>query len=320
LSLEGDRILRGVAMVELRDTPLPVLAEMFVRKAIAFLFVTSAEPSGGVTVLRSWRILLFVFAAAAIVLQWRTRVVATLTAFVVYMVLVHLPALYNHRYSVGALDVPLAILAAIGLAECLRKPAHFALAAAVAVLGIAAGVMQHLFAAPGEPRIDRSPVELIWSKDIRDIHDLRLENATRTAPSNFELAPGAAIEIPVTNAPKFHPWDFSMTTLNLAIKPQARLSGCTALRLRYKKSADERYAEGRVVRIPVQADGRMHAITVGTTVPLAINHEGVLRIEFECAYPAALEMGTISIAAPRRAFHYRDRYLEQQKASARERK
>ena len=143
------------------------------------------------------------------------------------------------------------------------------------------------------------------------IRDLRLENAVRTAPGTFALAPGAALEIAVTDAPKFHPWDYSMTTLELAVAPGAEHAGCGAMRLRYRKPDEARFAAGRVVRIPLEPDGRMRALTVGTTVPLAINHEGVLRIEFECAFPATLEMGTISIAAPRRAFVYHDRYLEQ---------
>jgi hypothetical protein len=297
LSLEADRLLRAVALVQLSDTPLPVLAEMFARKALAFVFVTSTDPSGEpLAALRAWRVALAILAACALIFHRRSPVVVAAGALCAYMVAVHLPLLYTHRYSVGALDVPLAILAAIGLAECLGRPVRLAFALTFAVLGVALGLVSMAHPGPGEPRIDRSPIEVIWSRDAA-VHGLA-------------IVPGTALEIAVTEAPKLHPWDNSMITIALGVTPGDARGGCEALRLRYRKAGEAGYGEGRTVRVPIASDGRMRRITIGTTVPLRLNHEGVLRIELECPYPALLEMGTISIAAPRRALHYRERYLE----------
>jgi hypothetical protein len=297
LSLEGDRILRAVALVQLADTPLPVLAEMFARKALAFVFVTATDTSGEpLPWLRTWRVVLVVFAACAVLFRRRSPAVAAAAAVCAYMLAAHLPLLYTHRYSVGALDVALALLAAIGLAECLGRPVRLACALTAATLGVALGLVLMGQAGPGAPRIDRSPTQVLWSRDA--------------AIRGLAIVPGTALEVAVMDAPRLHPWDNSLITIALAVTPGDARGGCDALRLRYRKAEEAGYAEGRVVRVPITADGRMRALTIGTTVPLRLNHEGVLRIEFECPYPALVEMGTISIAAPRRAMYYRERYLE----------
>ena len=232
-----------------------------------------------------------------------------LSALVAYMLLAHMPVVYNLRYSVGAIDIPLTLLAAIGLAEAAATPARIAAVSIAATLAIGAGLLL-LEPGRGSPRIERTPSQLIWSRDVRRLDPLHLENAARTGAATFALAPGAAIELAVSDAPLFHPWDMSMATFEIAVTPAPRTAGCQAMRLRYRKPDEERFAEEHVARVALKPDGRMRRITIGA-VPLAMNHEGVLRIEFECAFPATLEMGTISIAAPRRAAYYRERYLKE---------
>src|SRR5258708_3314015 len=124
LSIEGDRLLRRVALLELADIPFPVLLEMGVRKTLAFVFVTDWEPH--VVRLRAWRMVLAVFATGALFFERRSLVVQALAIFVAYMLAVHLPLLYHHRYSVGAIDLPLALLAAIRLAVALDSPRRLA--------------------------------------------------------------------------------------------------------------------------------------------------------------------------------------------------
>jgi hypothetical protein len=317
LTLEADRILRGTALVELQDTPLSVTLETFIRKTFAFVFVSSTENSPqDLALLRTWRIAMVVLAAAALLLRWRTTVVWVLGALIAYMLAVHAPALYSHRYSVGAIDIPLSMLAAIGAVECSKNAARLGVVAAAAAIGIGAGLAQIVQGGPGSPRIDRGPVELIWSGEIGAMKALSLENARRDGATRFSLAPGAAIEVPVTDAPKFQPWDASILVMDMALTPLPGRQGCTALRLRYRKPAEAGFSPERVTRIPLESDGRMRKLVVGTVTPLRINHEGVLRIEFECAFPASLEMGTISFVAPRRALIYRERYLRQLESAA----
>jgi hypothetical protein len=294
LSLEGDRLLRRVAMRELADIPWPVLFEMGVRKALAFLFVTDSEAVGNVALLRTWRVALVSFALAAVFLERRSRVVIALAAWVVYMAAVHLPLLYHHRYSVGAVDFPLTLLAAIGIVASLRSPARFAALSFIAVLAAGLGLVSMADAGPGSPHAARSPHDLIWF---------------RGEPATVHVASAGAIEIPVTHATGFNPYNHYMLAMELAVKPDRRGARCAAMRLRYKGLAEERYAAARVVRVPLRSDGRMRELAIGMTSPVSMNHEGVLRLEFECESGATVNLGKISVLNPNRAVVYRKRVL-----------
>ena len=292
LSIAGDRLLSGVAVAELRDTPFVDLARIALHKAFAFFFVTGAdEYNGPVAWLRFWRVLLVVPAAAALWMRWRTPLVALLGALIAYMVAVHLPLLYTHRYSVGAIDLPLSMLAAIGIADLATQPARAAAAIATTTLIAALGLLQLSHSYLG-PHIDRVPYQLVW---------------TKTDAGGFELGPNAALDIPVRDAPLFHPWDMVALSIDYALAPHERGAKCDAMTVRYAKVGEDA-AKAPWRRVPILADGQWRTIVIGG-VPLALNHEGTLRIEFDCAAPAALELGRLTIAAPRRATHYREQFL-----------
>jgi hypothetical protein len=295
LSIHSDRRLGAIAMTELRDTPLAVIARMFAHKLFAFLFVTSAETSGEpLAWLRAWRIALVVLAAAGVLAHRKSIFAMTIAAFVAYMAAVHVPLLYTHRYSVGALDLPLALLAAMGAVALARNAAHAAAALAIASVGIGIGLVQLSTAAPLSPHPERIPHEVVWLADV--------ERET-------SIAPGTPIDIAITKDARTPPWDLSMLQLDLAassVKPGT----CTALRVRFRKAAEERFEDWRVVRVLLAPDGAMHRYTVGSTVPLALDGAGTLRIEPECSSAATVHVGALAVIAPRREVYYRDRYLK----------
>jgi hypothetical protein len=310
LSLHADRRLRAIALVELRDTPLAVLLEMAARKAAAFLFVTSAESSGEpLAVLRAWRIALVVLAFLPFFARRPgppafAAVTLALGALVVYMVGVHLPVVYHHRYSVGAIDVPLTLLAAMGLVEMARSARRAAATLAAMTLALGIGLHDAAQAGPYSPHPERIPNEVMWLGDVG---------------SRFPIGPGRApIDIAVTKDPRTPVWDLSMLQLDLALRDVARGGGCRALTLRFKPAGAAGFAEGQRVRVLLPAETSSPAprrLTLGSTVPLALDREGTLRLEFECASPATAEIGTMAVIAPRREVFYRDRYLEQQRAA-----
>jgi hypothetical protein len=301
LAIASDRILRAVALEEFRDTPLAVVAEMFARKAVAFLFVTSAETAREpLALLRSWRIALVALAVAGLIRNRKSVVPLVLGAFAAYMVAVHLPVVYHHRYSVGALDLPLTLLAAIGLIELVRDVRWAAFVFAAVVITGAFGLLDLARAAPLSPRPDRVPVEVVWLRNIGE---------------RYELVPGGAgLEIPVAKVSAMPVWDLVLVAIDLAIVPKGHGPGCTMMRLRYRAATDETFDPDRVVRVPIDPDGKMHTVNIGATVPLKLDRSGVARLEFDCASPATLEVGTMAVIMPRRAPYFRDRYLERQRA------
>src|SRR5262249_27442128 len=77
LTLESDRLLTSVFLVELRDTPPLVLAEMAVHKVGAFVFVSAAAGNSGqpLAPLRARRVAFFVLALVALRYRRHSRVV-----------------------------------------------------------------------------------------------------------------------------------------------------------------------------------------------------------------------------------------------------
>ena len=310
LSLEADRILRDAAAMQLHDLPLSVVAEMFARKAGAFLVVTSTELSQGLAGLRAWRVALIALAVFGLFWNWRSRWVVALVVLMLYMVVVHLPALYHHRYSVGALDVPLALLAALGIAECLRERRRMAMAAVAVTLAVGAGVAPLADAGPGAPHVERAPGQVLFSRTVAMIEGIGTENALpQEGPGQYVLAPGAALDIPIAFAPQYA-GDYTAAIIGMKVTGLRGRPACNALRLRYREARQARFAPERTMRIPIRPDGQMRPVIAGTTHPLRLGPEGVLRLEFECAYPASLEMGTITVISPRRSVIYHQRLLE----------
>jgi hypothetical protein len=294
LSIAGDRLLRGVALEELRDTSWPVLIEMWAKKGWMFLFVSSGEDGLNVPLLRAWRTAMVILAFAGVAWRPRSRLVIAAAAMAAYMWVVHLPVLYNHRYSV-AIDLPLAFLAAVGLAESMAAPLRIGGIVIALVLGEALAIGSLANAGPAEPRLDRSHHELLWSTDA----------GIRSG--------SPVILIPITEVPGLDTWSHYVLTLNLSVAPQARGTPCPAIRLRYKALDEPEYPPERVVRIPIRADGEMHETNIGMAHPLGMNRDGVLRLELECGSRAKVEIGRIAISEPNRGSYYRERYLNRQK-------
>ncbi len=151
-------------------------------------------------------------------------------------------------------------------------------------------------AGPRSPHPERSPYAQAWSH----------RGAT------FAVNRDAALELPVTGAPRLNPAAQIVLTMPVALTPERRGS-CTALRLRYKPGTDKDYDPQRTVRVPVRADGRMREVTVGAFTGLRIDQEGTLRVEFECTSAATAEIGTMRLLEPLRSTYYRGRYLERLK-------
>lgn len=290
LSIDADRLLRAVALQQVAETPWSALIEMAARKALAFAFVTPAEPGQNIALLRSWRVVLLALAACAVAWNLRSRVVVALSFLVGYMWLIHLPLLYHHRYSVGGIDLPFAILAGIGAAAAWGATRRLSILVFAIVLGVGAGLWSLASAGPGTPRITGSPHEVIWSRA-----DTFTQRVSVSQPF---------VEIPVLGAPKLHPWDHYVLLLQLSVMPQ-RGATCSAIKFNYKGSGEGHYVVERSVRIPIIADGERHEIAVGATNPLSVNREGTLKLELQCSSSADLKVEGMRLAAPRRAQFYR---------------
>ena len=294
LSIAGDRLLQGAARMEIADMPLGMLAEIFARKAAAFLAMSPVELGSDLAPQRAWRVAVLACALAGAVWQRHSPFAWVIAGFVAYMTAVHVPAMYHRRYSVGAIELPLTMLAALGAAESARNARRWGVLAATVVFAVGIALMQLADRAPGVPRIDRAPFELLWRQEVN---------------SEAVLGPNARVELPIGLAAK-HAMDYTATRLRMGVMPESGHASCGAMTIRYRSEAETSFDERRAVRIPLRADGRVRDVTVGTTQPLHVDRPGIMRLDFDCTGPATLRLDSIEIRAPRRAFVYRQKWLD----------
>jgi hypothetical protein len=184
LTLRSDALLMAAAKVLIASMDPRDLAAMYAQKLAAFLFVTNAETVGNVLGLRVWRIATLVLAAAGLA-GLRDRWLAWLVgALLAYQIAVHVPVLYNHRYSVGALDLWLTLLAGVGVAHLLARRRAIEIAAAgLAIAGGTAAAAHHAWSGRmPEPDVFAAEHVLVWE--------------SRTVPA----------EVDIRGEPNYSPW------------------------------------------------------------------------------------------------------------------
>lgn len=291
LSIESDRLLRGIATLALADMPFFDLAAMYARKLGAFLFVTQAETQGMPDVLRAWRIALLVFAAYG---WWHIRIAAIrwlLGAAFIYQVLGHMPLLYTFRYSVSAIDLPLAIMAGVGVAQALLRFRRLVVLGLVSAAGIGIGVAFARLGEPPSPHVERAPYAQFWKAKFEPPL-----TAAREQPAVIE----------VRDAPGLHPWDNSILDLMVSAKNEGA-AHCRGFKLQYRRNGEAHFKG--VLHRRVDTDGELRRYSIGSRLPLELYAEGTLRIEADCDPGAALRVHGARIATGRFATFYRDRYL-----------
>ncbi|HEX4857959.1 MAG TPA: glycosyltransferase family 39 protein, partial [Usitatibacteraceae bacterium] len=139
LDVEMDRLLAVMAKKVVASYEWMFLLKLYAIKAASFLFVSNQEWIAPVATLRGWRITelgLAALGAAAVLHRPIALLILAVTAF---QFVAHVPVLYALRYSVVALEIPLILFAAIGLARASAWPWQRQLAGAgmlaAAILG-----------------------------------------------------------------------------------------------------------------------------------------------------------------------------------------
>ena len=258
LTLRSEALLGGAARIMLAELEPAYLAAMYAKKLLAFLFVTNAEGVSDVFWLRAWRIVTLLLSIGGLVAmrdRWLRWVVAGVIA---YQVAAHVPLLYSHRYSVGALDVWLATLSGVGLAALWqrRRVHEWTVAVAAAAAGIAAGGYALRHGGLPEPDVFAAPHVLVW--EARD---------------------PALPEIEIREAPNFSPWFNHVLVLDSTLQPPAGAAACGELRIAYRPAGK---SEFQAIARRLDADAQRHVHQIGAQVPLDMSKEGTLRLAMEC--------------------------------------
>ncbi len=302
LTLKAEALLGGAARILLSELDPGYIATMYAKKLAAFLFVTNAESVGDVVWLRGWRIATLVLSLvglAALRDRWLRWVVA---GVIVYQVAAHIPGLYSHRYSVGALDVWLATLAGVGLAALWQRGRwkERAAVAAVALAGITAGA--HFASSAGKPEPDVLAAKnvLVWER--RD-EKLRFSE------------PRATLTLEVANAPDFSPWFNHVLLVDSTLTRGTPNEACGLARISYRRNSDGKPSAPLEWRFVPDGKRRVHQL--GAEVPLRLGAEGRLAIDMNCAPGSTWEIHRIAVYSARGALALRERLVSSPGPAAR---
>jgi hypothetical protein len=310
-SISGDRMLRAAALAAFADTPVEELLHLYGVKLAAFLFVSPAETAGPAEWLRAWRIAAIVLAAWGV---WRTRrpeLALLLAMLVACQVAVHIPTVHSHRESVAALDLPLALLAAVGVADALGNVWRLASALALVAAGVALGHFEANEAPALAPRIEDVPRLLAWSAE-RNPEAVAFGSLPGLRTTLAPTPEARTIVAAIRGAPLLSPWDSAIVVADLQ-PARGSAARCRSMAYAFRPRDEKEF--GRELVHPVRSEGPVAADTFAATSALGLAADGDLRITLDCPQGARVRLESLWIAVPRFGLYYRIRSLGQPPAS-----
>ena len=274
LTLEAERLLRGAARVIFADKDAAFFASLHAKKLLAFVFVTNAEP--GALALRTWRIALMVLGGLGLAAIADRRLRWALAGMFLFLVAIHVPVHYTHRFSVSSMDLWLVVAAGVGLASLVEAswPRRWVALGLVAA-GIAAGF-------------------LAYDKGGRPMADVFAAGRLEVWESGPLRGAGAS-EVAVENTKWFRGFNQHVLVLEVSA------GSCKRLRVSYRpRGGGDWFA---APAMPVPSHGR---VQLGSSW-LRLEGEGLLRIA--CDVPGTLALDRAAVYASLGAIDYRERFL-----------
>ncbi|MET1080976.1 MAG: glycosyltransferase family 39 protein [Pseudomonas sp.] len=288
LTPDSNKRLTQVAKAILVGMPVPVLAQMYAQKVGALLFFSQATLERTVLNERAYRVLLLVLACIGFWAGRMTLAVWLVGGAFVYQLAVHVPALYNERYSIGALELPLTLLAALGLGA-LHASRHrwrsCGLAALLIGLGIGVGALHQRYSRPLMPDMTHAPHSLALQPEARDL-----------SVSGFAGDPLGTGGTFVSSQGRLE-WR-NLKVVMQGGTPVLRLdvdhldSGCTYVRFEYQQPDGQLFSHKLQLN---HLQGRQ-VLTFGTsTISNLDPGGGTLALEFKCPKGSALKVQSLGV-------------------------
>lgn len=311
LSVVGDKLLKGVALTMLGERHWTDLLAAYVQKTGAFIFVTKAVLPDTLWNIRSLRIVEVAFSIIGL-LSIRPRLIQILVGGILaYQIAVHVPVLYTHRYSVGAIDLWLVLLSAIGLAVLLKSRSIKLITGIVVLIFIAVvvGEVHRKYSSPLAPDIAKVPHQVIWQQDGRNLVPIANIGFILTEPGKYRLSGEPnSLDIPVRTERQLSQTGNYVLSLRLAVMAGAE-SHCKKFRVLYKRLVAPGFSDDQSVRLRIENSGGMYDYNIGATLPLALISDGDIRLSFECPSNTQVMIDNITISEPQVAEVYKQLYL-----------
>lgn len=323
-SIEGDSLLKGVAILMLKHQTFIHILAVYFQKAFAFIFTTKAVLPDTVWNLRSLRILEVILAVPGLFSLQPRLMRWFLGGALVYQVLVHIPVLYNPRYSVGAIEIPLILLAAIGLTHLLtgwkHRPRFLPRLASVSIFIIAAITAGEL-----HRRYSQALMPDILSVPHVEVYQWPKKNlATLTGNGVVAQGNGAyrntekewSLDIPIPELALSKNEEYYIYSISMTAQTSRFVRSC-GLGTVYFRSVDEPgFTEPKSLHFRIVSDGEPHYYHFSATYglsPLYPTKAGFLRLAGRCPKDSQIQLDNIVLSTSRVAQTYRNLYLGQAK-------
>jgi len=312
LSIIADRTLAAVGKYMMLSQSPSFMVEMYAQKLFAFLFVGNREWIAPVATLRGWRIFLMVFSVFGL---WNLRArpyVWILVALLAYQATVHLPVLYSYRYSVGALEMALLLLAGVGVATGLNK-AHWLGFSATIIIGAALTYAGARYAqVPHQPQLNiyGVPHEVLYSVGVGGMPVANLDGAVRVGRNEFDAIKNTAIiDIDLTALKNINRYTIPLISIEGSLVSDSKLRRCEAVRYSYRKQSESAFSTSNFWQDVWLTDGKLQLFILGNEAPLEIFEPGMLRLQFACGEKTRITLARIEVLRSIVGVVYREKYL-----------
>ena len=294
LSIEGDQRLNEAVRTIVGSTSLQDLASFYVRKAGTILFFSKSHLKNYSD--RLWRILLIGLAVAGLWMGRSKPMVKFTGLLLLYMVAVHIPVLYNPRYSIVALDIELTLLAGIGVGLAWQHMQRWRVIAVLAFTVLAAaiaGAAHQRYSSAYMADFNATPLPLKLMANPNDLHTKGFSG------DPFEQLVGFTDEVGKIEWDTQFPEADGFTLLHLKIN---ELHGeCTKAWMGYTNAAGvQRHMYMHIQSLKNGQDftrGLLHIFSPGTGAKLTL--------AFQCSPGTQVRFGSMGLYTGSSGLHYR---------------
>ena len=310
LDVRANASFTALAKFMIGELPAWFLLKMYALKTSAILFATNREWLMPVDLLRGWRVVLLGLALPSLFAMRRIPIVAYVWLFFVFQVVIHVPALYTHRYSVSAVDLPLAILAATGVGFALFNMRWWVTPILAAlVYGAWWVAMQTTFNAHfHRPNLEGVSHRIVMSFDRAHLPLSNSSGFTRRADGTLQqTADIGMVEFDFSALPKPRVPQLALALQARIINP-LRPDTCGRVRFEYRAEGDSEFKEERAWSQPWISGPEIKYLVFGGAAHIRLNEPGRLRMIFSCE-GATLDIEKLALVQTSTLIYYRNLFF-----------
>lgn len=303
LTPHNDRRLAWAAKQMLKDMPVADLTELYINKLGAILFFSQVNLEPTIFNDRAFRIFLLVLAAIGVFYNRKSLLVAMLFFIVLYVTAVHVPAMYNQRYSIGALDLPLTLLAALGLAHlarCYSNKKTISVSMIILLSGVFAGLMHQRYSAPLMPKINKGMSYLALKAPLASLEYKGFAGNPLASSATFEGKFASIIWKDISNHKRGGTPVISIDILEMD-------KNCKKIDLIYTDKNKQTWQSVFLLKKPKAP----LTVTVGSLKLDNIDkYESQLELRFKCPINSKIKIDDISLYVSQAGLYYYDQIPE----------